>query len=325
MKHLLLIILILAHPLRAQVTDQRNQLIEELKFAPDVTSLNQAIKKAKEAGLPGQLILEARFIFLVNENDIKSLAALAPELEKQLPGFSADNTMIFAVKDDFESIVHYTKALAALEKKDTPLFKKHITEAFWLSPSHASQFAPHIHQLRLQEAMKKVTLNLERSFEDQKKEETKTSLKQIAGDAPAFLIHFWIPGFDPSMMAMPEMKIVSQTLIKNKIPVVSFLLGDTSEIKEEAAAYLAGEGSANPGHWLIDAEKSSLASQLRVTSFPTVVLVDHQGRILFNGDPADKDLWDELARLNPEIKPPTIEPVLPDSGSPGLPDEEKPE
>ena len=191
MQHLLILLLILAHPLRAQKTEHKDQLINELMTAPDATSLSQAIEKAKEAGLPEQMILEARFVFRVNENDIKALAALAPELEAHLPKFSADNTMIFAVKEDFESIVYYTRALIALQKKDTALFKKHITEAFWLSPAHAAQFAPHINDLRMKAAMDKITLDLKRTFENQKKKDTPTSLAQIAGDAPAFLMHFW--------------------------------------------------------------------------------------------------------------------------------------
>ena len=109
--------------------------------APDAASLNAAIETARKAGLPNQMFLEAQFIYLVNQNDQAGLADLAPTLEAQLPKYSSDDTMIFAVKEDFESIIHYTKALAALEKKDPTLFKKHITEAFWLSPAHASQFA----------------------------------------------------------------------------------------------------------------------------------------------------------------------------------------
>lgn len=321
MKHLFYLLLLLVHPLHAQ--DPNEQLIEELKYAPDLPSLTQAIKKAKAAGLPGQLLLEARFIFLVNENDIPALAALAPELEKQLPDFSTDNTMTFATKEDFESIVHYTKALAALQKNDTPLFKKHITEAFWLSPGHAAQFAPLIDELRMKEVMAKVTLDLKRSFADQKKEGAQSSLEKILGDSPAFLIHFWTPDFEPAMITLPEIAIVSKTLIKNNIPVASFLLGTSAETQKRAADFLAGEGRTNPGHWLMDTEKDSLASLFRVDTFPTVVLVNRQGKILFNGDPANKALWDQLAILNPAITPPTIDPVLPEFDTPDLPAKEK--
>ncbi|MFL2657906.1 MAG: hypothetical protein ACJ0HK_03980, partial [Akkermansiaceae bacterium] len=65
----------------------------------------------------------------------------------------------------------------------------------------------------------------------------------------------------------------------------------------------------NTGFWLVDTEKSSLGSLMRVSSFPTVVLVSDKGKILFNGDPSDRRLWQTLKLLNPEITQPTIDAV----------------
>lgn len=310
MKRLLPLLIALVLPLTAQEENQRERLIESLMQAPDELTLNTAIENGRKADLPEQMILEARFIFLINQNDTAALAALAPVLEAQLPKYSPDDTMIFGVKEDFESIIHYTKALAALQKNDTALFKKHITEAFWLSPAHGTQFAPHINEVRLKEAMAKVTLDLDRTFENQKKGNVKTSLKEIAADSPAFLIHFWSPWVQPSIQAMPEFAEVAKILTENKIPVSSFLLAGTTESRKDAADFLTADQGRTPGHWLIDTVKSSLASTLRIATFPTVVLVKKDGTILFNGDPADLTLWQKLATINPTIKPPTINPVL---------------
>ncbi len=308
---LLTLISLLLPALSQEAPNEKEKLLEALMSAPNLASLNQAIERGKKAGLPEQMFLEARFVFLVNEDDHAALAKLSTKLEAHLPKFSPDNTMLFAVEEDFASIVEYTKALAALEKNETTLFKKHITEAFWLSPSHAAQFAPLINDLRTKEAMNKITLDLDREFEDQKSKGATKSLKSIASDSPAFLIHFWSPWVQQSMAAMEEISTVSETLIKNKIPVTSILLSSTDEAKKDAQTFLAGDGAKNPGHWLIDTETSSLGSLMRVSAFPTVVLVSREGKVLFNGDPADARLWDKLAGLNPTIVPPTIDPVLP--------------
>ncbi|MEN8775147.1 MAG: hypothetical protein ABF382_16500 [Akkermansiaceae bacterium] len=294
-----------------EIPNEKEKLLEALMNAPDLNSLNQAIEKGKKAGLPRQMFLEARFVFLVNTDDRPALAALSPELETLLPDFSPDNTMLFAVEEDFKSIVEYTKALAALQKHDTALFKKHITEAFWLSPSHATQFAPLINDLRIEEAMKKITLDLNLEFEDQKTEGQKTNLQSILGESSAFLIHFWSPWVQQSMSAMEEISIVSNTLISKNIPVISLLLSSTDEAKKDANDFLSGDGAKNPGCWLVDTEKSSLGSLMRVSTFPTVILVSREGKILFNGDPADGRLWKELTGIDPEITPPTIDTVLP--------------
>lgn len=322
MKNTLILFIVLASSLVAQTQAPdpdpaqatREDIVDDLMNAPDPASLTKAIAAGKSAGLPEQMFLEAQFIYFVNQNDQSSLAEMAPLLEKHLPKYSSDDTMLFAVKEDYQSIVEYTKALAALGKKDLPLFKKHITEAFWLSPAHAVQFAPHIEEVRLQQAMKDVALDLTRTFENQKNGDSKTSLKDVLGDAPALVLHFWSPWVQPSMDAMPEIAIVSKLLLDNGLPVTSILLGGTAESRQDAATYLATEGKDNPGKWLIDSTKNALASQLRIASFPTIVLVNQEGRILFNGDPVRREFWSALAKINPKITPPTIDPVLKNEG-----------
>ena len=294
-----------------ELPNDREKILEALLNAPDRTSLDQAIKAGKAAGLPDQLFLEARFVLLVNEDDRVALATLSSELEAHLPKFSLDDTMLFAVKEDFASIVQYTKALAALQNNDTTLFKKHITEAFWLAPSHATQFAPLIDDMRINEAMKKITLDLNLEFEDQRVKGESKSLKAIAGGSPAFLIHFWSPWASQAMAIMDEFQIISGSLIKNNIPVVSILLSSTTEARRAGDDLVARKKQGNTAHWLVDTEKFSLGSLMRVSSFPTVVLVSNKGEILFNGDPANRRLWEILTAINPEITAPTINAVLP--------------
>ncbi len=312
MKHLLASLIILSTSLSAQSLPERDQLIESLLQATDEKSLQSTILKARKAGLPEQMFLEARFILLINQNDTEGLAALAPALEAQLPTYSSDHTMIFATQEDFESTLHYTKALAALQQDDTPLFKKHITEAYWLSPAHSSQFAPHINAVRLKESMAKLTLKLDRKFQNQKHPSKQSSLRELAADAPIFLLHFWSPWIQTSLLAMPEYHAIANTLNKQQIPTISFLLAGTNESRKDADTFLSEQSSAQ-GHWLIDSPTSSLASTLRISTFPTVVLVSKDGQILFNGDPASASLWQQLAQVNSNIKAPKIDPVLPEN------------
>lgn len=290
--------------------------MSDLMNATDANSLQKALEAAKRGGLPDQMLLEARFLFLINQNNIAALAALAPKLEKHLPNFSPDRTLIFAVKEDLESVLYYTKALDALLKKDTVLFKKYITEAFWLGPDHAAQFAPHIKKLRMENAMAKLILDQKRPFENQKEKGATKTLAALRGESPALLLHFWSPWVQQSILTMPEFATAAKPLLEHGIPVTSILLGGTADSRKEADEFLATEGKNLPGSWLVDRPKSSLASALRVSSFPTVVLMSQKGDILFNGDPADPVLWEKLAAINSKIKPPTENLVLPD----GLPE-----
>jgi hypothetical protein len=112
------------------------------------------------------------------------------------------------------------------------------------------------------------------------------------------------------MAIMDEFLTVSDSLIKNNIPVVSFLLTTTNEARQAGDDFLAKGKQGNIAHWLVDTKKSSLGSLMRVSSFPTVVLVSNKGEILFNGDPSNRRLWGILTAINPEITGPTIDAVL---------------
>ena len=83
---------------------------------------------------------------------------MAPELNEKRDSFDPNHSEVFALKDDWLAIIHYGQALAALEKNNKGDFKKHITEAFWLSPRQAQAFGPHIERLQLEEAMQSVKL-----------------------------------------------------------------------------------------------------------------------------------------------------------------------
>ena len=312
MKQIIPLLTALLLPLSAQEENTKEAIIESLMQADNVAQLNSAIAAAKKANLPQQMIVEARFMYHINQDDLASLAALSPALAKELPTYSPDNTLIFGTKEDYESVVYYTKALGALEKKDIPLFKKHITEAFWLSPAHGAQFAPHIEEIRLQQAMAKTTLDLTRELTDQKNLTTKTTLAKLTGDSPAILLHFWSPWVDGSMFFIPEYAKISKHLIENKIPTASILLAGNSEARKNASDFLQETKDPTPGSWLIDHEKKSLATTLRIARFPSTVLVKKDGSILFNGDPGNPDLWEKLANLNSNIKQPPL-PIVPEN------------
>jgi hypothetical protein len=159
--------------------------------------------------------------------------------------------------------------------------------------------------------MKKITLDLSLKFEDQKLKGESKSLETIAGSSPAFLIHFWSPWANQAMAIMDEFLTISDSLIKNNIPVASLLLTSTNEARRAGDDFLAKGKQGNIAHWLVDTEKSSLGSLMRVSSFPTVVLVSKKGEILFNGNPSDRRLWGILTAINPKITKPTIDAVLP--------------
>lgn len=289
-------------------TALRQALFEPLEPA----AFQKAIEAARAGGVSEQAIVEARFLTLIDLGDYPGIAKLVPELETLNASFDIKNSAIFATSEEWLSVIQYTKALAALEAKDETAFKKHITEAFWLSPRQAAIFAPHIDRLRLKAAMAKVHLDFQRTF---KNEETglPASLQSVAGDSGHVLLHFWSPWSRECADNLPDFIATSRELANHNIAVASILAEPDPEALPDAKSFRADIPDKVAGAWLLDDIDSPTAQLLRVQVLPTFVLADTNGTILFNGHPSDPELWSTLQRVAPNITRPPVQPeeILP--------------
>ena len=295
-------------PAQDSTRKTKEQLINQLMETRDKESFELAYQQGVQFGLSQQTLLEARFLFLVDEGKRSSLAAFAPMLQKQLPDFNANDSTIFATLEDFQSIVEYTLALASLERNEEDAFKKHITEAFWLSPTQAGLFEPLITETRIKNAMKNLKLDLSILFKDQTAPSDQTTLKQHLGNSKAILLYFWSPWIEQSLEAMEEYSQLSKALMTKKIPSTFVLLNGVEESINEANLFLEKRKTQFQGHWIIDNEKDSLVSLFRIQNFPTVVLLSHKGTVLFNGHLKDPVLKERLDTLSSESNTPKDSP-----------------
>ena len=264
-----------------------------------------AIKQARKVDIHEQVILEARFLFLVDRHDDAAIAALLPEFIKHRATFKLEDSKIFASKDDWLAVNEYVEAIAALNNGDKDAFKQHITEAFWLSPRQGAAFAPHIERLHLEDAMRTIKIDFAAEFSTINST-GRESLKKLLGTNQALLLHFWSPWSDESEAAMPDFSVTAKALASNNIAVVSILPDDSVKALAAARTSLKQLGAKPPGAWLVDRPSPSLSRELRVQSLPTMVLVATDGRILFNGHPADDGLWQALRKINPAIHRPAL-------------------
>jgi hypothetical protein len=261
------------------------------------------IEAARKTGVTEQAVLEARFLYHIDRREDDAIAAMLPEFLKQREVFKIQDSAIFGVKEDWLAVVEYVHAIASLKKGDKGAFKSHITEAFWLSPRQASAFAPQIDRMRLEEAMQAVRIDFETRLIALGGGDA-IALKSLMADRKAMLLHFWSPASKECEASLPDFLITAKSLGEKGVAMVSLLPEDSPELLTNAREMIRPLGVNPPGAWLIDQKENPLARELRVQTLPVFVLVSNDGRVLFNGDPADDGLWDALKKIDPEITRP---------------------
>jgi len=282
-------------PLRAAV----ERMLSERE---SLESFEKSIAEASKQGASRQAILEARFIFHVDRNEDDALAEMAPEFVAQRVKFDLSESEIFGVTEDWLAVVEYVQAIAALKKDDQASFKKHITEAFWLSPKQGVAFAPHIERLRLDMAMKKVRIDFTRAHTTLTGESV--TLASIIDSKKALLLHFWSPWSRECEANVGDFIATEKELTSNGIPVVTVIGESGPDVFSDIDAIFSALSKKPPGTWINDSDKASMSAQLRIQNVPMMVLVGLDGKILFNGHPAEKRLWEELRSISPKIKRP---------------------
>jgi len=318
MKYLLILLLSLS-PCFGQPNEAKQAAMEKIFSQLTPEQLPPALEKARKAGVHEQVILEAHFLNLVDQENYHAIAQLAPKLLKFRDSFSPDRSEIFAVKEDWLSIVEYAQALAALEKGDKASFKKHITEAFWLSPRQGQAFAPHINKLRMKEAMAKITLSPQLKLTPLDGEKS-TTLGELSKEKKGTLLYFWSPMSEEVYQDLKNFIAISQLCKKNDIAVVSFLVGYNDDILADAKLWAKEDAKDAACSWMVDPKTGKISNLLRIMNIPTSVIVSPEGKILYNGTSAKADFWKQLQTLAPNIQRPKKAPApanLPNDPVPG--------
>ncbi len=290
-----------ANPKETQTA--RKELLNEIFSQLTPPAFEKAIQKARTAAIPEQVLLEARFLHLIDQNDQSNLAKLAPQLIAFRDKFDLSISEVFGVKEDWLSVIHYTQALAALEKEDAQEFKKHITEAFWLNPRHAQIYAPHIEQLRLKQAMANITIPGDLHLQPQKGGAPIT-LQEIQKGKAATVLHFWSPISQEVSVNMPDFILTSRTCAAHGIGVISVLIDDSPEALKDAEIVRQKNHSTAQCHWIKDTPQSALTNTLRIANIPTMVILSTEGKVLFNGHPSEPAFWQTIEKIAPQFKRP---------------------
>jgi thiol-disulfide isomerase/thioredoxin len=199
--------------------------------------------------------------------------------------------------DDFKALISYIKALEAAGKGDEEALKKHITEAFWLSPDQAGLFAQTITYFRTQAKMANVTVDMKTPITNSDK--AATTLDAVRGKNKAILLDFWASWCGPCMELMPELRKNAAYLGEHDIAVA----GMNTESDEGIADKVRDEKKMQDVTWLVEPKERPFSKLLDISSIPRVILLTPEGKVLFNGHPKDAALWVALKKVDASIEP----------------------
>ena len=279
--------------LRAEI----NEELAKKLFSQEITSsdLDKAADEAVKGGAPKQLIAEAKLVWGLRHQDDAYLAKALPELEEAVKNFKKEDSAGMGSADEFNGLVNYIKALNAMNKGDEDGFKKHITDAFWLSPDQGQLFAQTITKHRSAAKMANVKIDMALAITTSKGEAT--TLGDQLGKNKAILLDFWASWCGPCMSLMPELRKKAEHLSKSGIVVC----GMNTENDEAIADKVRGEKDMKMP-WLVEPKSRPFSDLLDIKSIPRMVLIAPDGKILFNGHPQEPGLWAALKKVDAGIE-----------------------
>lgn len=279
----------------------KNQVIEQLFNTREQNEFIQASNTAKKLGLNQQVILEATFLYHIDRAESEKIIKLTEKFQQLADKFDPNISKIFTTKEDWLSVIEYGLALKALDKNNITLFKKHIKEAFWLSPNKAAAFAPHINQLHTNQAMEKIQLNLDRQIFQINSNKT-ISLKKLLENKEALVLRFWSPWCQQIELNYPLTKQLATRCNNNQISFASILISKDPQAIKDTLEIIEELGNDLSSYWLADEDTSALTKLLRVEDLPIIVIISKTGEILFNGTLQDKKLHSAIKKIELKTK-----------------------
>ncbi len=265
---------------------------DPLKLLFNVQSTDEfqsAIQAAKTQGnIAPQVLLEARFIHLIDQHDYDGLGQLSKELTPLYEKFDGALSQVFTLEDDWKAIVHFTQAFEARTQQQDEAFKRHMQQAFWLSPRQAPVLAPHIERFKLNRAMQNLKISLSSKLPKLEQPETLNAIGSI--DAPAQLIFFWSPWSQEWIEHLDEWKMFCDDAKQGGI-FSTCILGELNpEILVDAVDTMNEFELHEHARWLIESPDLELSRKLMIQTIPTAVLIKSDGSILYNGTPGTTEL-----------------------------------
>ncbi len=289
----------------SSVSADQEKAESDLFTARTPEKFTEALKSATNAEIHKQVILEATFLYYVDTENYKGIVNIRKKFQAYLNEFNLDHSKIFATKEQWESVIQYGLALEALHKNQESVFKKHITEAYWLSPETASAYSHHITQARNKKYITTVQINPEQEMLTLETQ-TPITFKKMIGDNDAIVLRFWSPWNQQMDKSYPFIISSAEQCSQNKIAFASVLTGNDQALIESALEIITTSKPTLNSQWLTDSNSKAFTKLLRISNLPTMIIITKDGKVHHHGSASNSSFWQTLKSIKPKIKIPTF-------------------
>ncbi len=279
-----------------KISEQSDAIdLDQLKsnlFSGEITSEEEfkaTLTLATQAGLPEQILMEAKITRYWTKGQFQQLMAILPQIEKDMENWDYSLSEIFTGKNELKGYYHLFRAYEAKVSDASQSFAENAKESFWNYPELGEILSAWIKEVREKEKMANLVMPMDTVLTTSQGKQT--TLSELVTDKKGLLLDFWATWCAPCIALMPELIHKAETLKSQGIVVA----GMNTETEDKAESFRKARDINFD--WLVEPEGSPFQQLLQIDSIPRMVLVSPQGKVLYNGHPMDPALIEALNKL----------------------------
>ena len=241
-------------------------------------------------GATPQILMEARIARIWKNGEFEKVVVLLPEIDALLHSWDIEKSEIFRNPDELYGYYHFFRALEAKQKENNTDFEASTKESFWFNPELGTLLAFFIEEHRKAERLDNLVLPMDLPISTSQGDSI--TLEHLAKDKKGILLDFWATWCAPCIALMPELMKKAEILEPQGLVVA----GLNTESIEKAENFRLNE--AIELSWLVEPSGGPIGRLLMIDSLPRMILLNPEGKVLFNGHPMEPSLKDALAEID---------------------------
>ncbi len=263
------------------------------------TDFEAALAAAEEEGLATDWLLEARIVRQLSTGNFEELLALLPEVDQAGDDFRFGIGRTFISRMQLEGFADALRCIKAYQAGDYDQFVDYAVASYRKAPyfNQAFGIGELLNRYRYEQvqelAMQDFSVPMDMKLANVEGE-TRTLSEWMEGK-DYMLVDFWASWCSPCIRLMPSLREKATSLSEQGVFVAGINTDRDDQLNNAVKVRERQEMQDVP--WLLDSNGGDLSGLLMVDSIPRMVLLDPEGKVLYNGHPADPALGEALAEV----------------------------